>query len=158
MLCLALFSLFLYFFKYPFTFQFFLSSSVAHVSSPLFHKLGIDDIVLCSQVECKKAQPKEVVQAANTAALLGKRVILGNLGMMPSLTMLPQLGGALSPAAPQPLTTPSLHAALQQQLAASIGTVVTPRKKLYKILSCRQVYTGVHHTGRAYYNARYVLT
>jgi hypothetical protein len=71
------------------------------------------------QVECKKAQPKEVVQAANTAALLGKRVILGNLGMMPSLTMLPQL----SPAQPQPLSTPSLQAALQQQLAASLGTV-----------------------------------
>jgi hypothetical protein len=71
------------------------------------------------QVECKKAQPKEVVQAANTAALLGKRVILSNLGMVPSLTMLPQL----SPAAPQPLTTPSLHAALQQQLAASIGKI-----------------------------------
>lgn len=70
------------------------------------------------KVECKKAQPKEVVQAANTAALLGKRVILGNLGMMPSLTMLPQL----SPAQPQPLSTPALHAALQQQLAASLGS------------------------------------
>ena len=74
--------------------------------------------MVCVQVECKKAQPKEVVQAANTAALLGKRVILSNLGMVPSLTMLPQL----SPAAPQQLSTPSLHAALQQQLAASLGT------------------------------------
>merc|ERR550519_1691277 len=37
------------------------------------------------KVECKKAQPKEVVQAANTAALLGKRVILSNLGLLPSL-------------------------------------------------------------------------
>jgi hypothetical protein len=73
-----------------------------------------------AQVECKKAQPKEVVQAANTAALLGKRVILSNLGMVPSLTMLPQL----SPAAPQPLTTPSLQAALQQQLAASLGIIL----------------------------------
>lgn len=33
------------------------------------------------KVECKKAQPKEAVQAANTAALLGKRVILSNLGI-----------------------------------------------------------------------------
>ena len=33
------------------------------------------------KVECKKAQPKEAVQAANTAALLGKRVILNNLGI-----------------------------------------------------------------------------
>ena len=33
------------------------------------------------KVECKKAQPKEAVQAANTAALLGKRVILNNLGL-----------------------------------------------------------------------------
>lgn len=33
------------------------------------------------KVECKKAQPKEVVQAANTAALLGKRAILSNLGI-----------------------------------------------------------------------------
>eukprot|EP00095_Tigriopus_kingsejongensis_P007706 maker-scaffold142_size315517-snap-gene-2.23 protein:Tk07706 transcript:maker-scaffold142_size315517-snap-gene-2.23-mRNA-1 annotation:"hypothetical protein D910_12176" len=32
------------------------------------------------KVECKKAQPKEAVQAANTAALLGKRAILTNLG------------------------------------------------------------------------------
>ena len=37
---------------------------------------------LTFQVECKKAQPKEAVQAANTAALLGKRVILSNLGMV----------------------------------------------------------------------------
>ena len=54
-------------------------------------------------MECKKAQPKEAVQAANTAALLGKRVILSNLGiptlqpatgvpsMTPSLTGLPGL-------------------------------------------------------------------
>lgn len=66
------------------------------------------------KVECKKAQPKEAVQAANTAALLGKRVILSNLGMMPTLG-LPALGG------PQTALTPqqSLQSALQQQLAAS---------------------------------------
>ena len=39
-------------------------------------------VYLTLQVECKKAQPKEAVQAANTAALLGKRVILSNLGMV----------------------------------------------------------------------------
>ena len=44
------------------------------------------------KVECKKAQPKEVVQAANTAALLGKRVILSNLGVMPALGLPPQVG------------------------------------------------------------------
>jgi hypothetical protein len=37
------------------------------------------------KVECKKAQPKEAVIAANTAALIGKRVILSNLGVLPSL-------------------------------------------------------------------------
>ena len=67
------------------------------------------------QVECKKAQPKEAVQAANTAALLGKRVILSNLGMMPTLG-LPALGGPQTAAlTPQQ----SLQSALQQQLAAS---------------------------------------
>lgn len=67
------------------------------------------------KVECKKAQPKEAVQAANTAALLGKRVILSNLGMLPALG-LPAIGG------PQPHQIPpqhSLQTALQQQLAAS---------------------------------------
>jgi len=67
------------------------------------------------KVECKKAQPKEAVQAANTAALLGKRVILSNLGMVPTLG-LPTL------TAPQPSLAPqaaSLQTALQQQLAAS---------------------------------------
>ena len=39
------------------------------------------------KVECKKAQPKEAVQAANTAALLGKRVILNNLGISTNPTM-----------------------------------------------------------------------
>lgn len=68
------------------------------------------------KVECKKAQPKEVVQAANTAALLGKRVILSNLGMMPSIG-LPAMGAMPQP---QQLAGPSaLQTALQQQLAAS---------------------------------------
>ena len=43
------------------------------------------------KVECKKAQPKEAVQAANTAALLGKRVILNNLGISAAT---PGLAGA----------------------------------------------------------------
>jgi RNA-binding protein Musashi len=66
------------------------------------------------KVECKKAQPKEAVQAANTAALLGKRVILSNLGMVPTLG-LPQLTGPQQALAPQA----TLQSALQQQLAAS---------------------------------------
>ena len=84
--------------------------------------------MLLVQVECKKAQPKEVVQAANTAALLGKRVILSNLGLLPGLATAP---GAAAPAQPaQPhhhQLSPglsshgpaALQAALQQQLAAS---------------------------------------
>ena len=64
------------------------------------------------KVECKKAQPKEAVQAANTAALLGKRVILSNLGMMPQLGLQNLSGQQLAPQA-------SLQSALQQQLAAS---------------------------------------
>jgi len=71
------------------------------------------------KVECKKAQPKEAVQAANTAALLGKRVILSNLGMMPSLG-LPNVGAIPQQPQPQAFAAPAaLQAALQQQLAAS---------------------------------------
>ena len=74
---------------------------------------------LPTQVECKKAQPKEAVQAANTAALLGKRVILSNLGMMPSLG-LPNVGAIPQQPQPQAFAAPAaLQAALQQQLAAS---------------------------------------
>jgi len=71
------------------------------------------------KVECKKAQPKEAVQAANTAALLGKRVILSNLGMMPSLG-LPSVGAIPQMPQQQQIAAPAaLQAALQQQLAAS---------------------------------------
>ena len=78
------------------------------------------------QVECKKAQPKEVVQAANTAALLGKRVILSNLGVMPALSLLPQ-GAALAAAAagnPAAATAAALPAQVPtayQQLQQSVG-------------------------------------
>jgi hypothetical protein len=76
-------------------------------------------IFLHIQVECKKAQPKEAVQAANTAALLGKRVILSNLGMMPSLG-LPNVGAIPQQPQAQAFAAPAaLQAALQQQLAAS---------------------------------------
>ena len=76
-------------------------------------------IFLSIQVECKKAQPKEAVQAANTAALLGKRVILSNLGMMPGLG-LPNVGAIQQQPQPQAFAAPAaLQAALQQQLAAS---------------------------------------
>ena len=67
-------------------------------------------------MECKKAQPKEVVQAANTAAMLGKRVILSNLVGMPALSLLPQ--GALgNPAAALPPPPPQAY----QQLHQSVG-------------------------------------
>ena len=86
--------------------------------------------IILLQVECKKAQPKEVVQAANTAALLGKRVILSNLGILPGLAV-PGLGPTATAAAQQPAAVQqqqqqqltaghsALQAALQQQLAAS---------------------------------------
>ena len=75
------------------------------------------------QVECKKAQPKESVLAANTAALLGKRLILSNLGVIPSLGM--SSGTVFSQPALQQqqqhqqqiLNVPLLQAALQQQMA-----------------------------------------
>lgn len=73
------------------------------------------------KVECKKAQPKEVVQAANTAALLGKRVILSNLGLLPGLATSPAGAAPAQPAQQhhQLSPGPALQAALQQQLAAS---------------------------------------
>jgi len=67
------------------------------------------------KVECKKAQPKEAVLAANTAALLGKRVILSNLGVLPSLCLSPE-GGYSHPSPPTPhqqvLSIPLLQAAI----------------------------------------------
>ena len=92
------------------------------------------------KVECKKAQPKEAVQAANTAALLGKRVILSNLGIptlqtatgvpshmtgVPSLTGMPGL-------IPQ---TPSVAAlAAAQSQAAALG-IIDDRFKSFLYIS-----------------------
>ncbi len=87
------------------------------------------------KVECKKAQPKEAVQAANTAALLGKRVILNNLGIAaattPGLATAAAAGGAplagipgLTAAAAAPQLNPSvaaLAAAQVQGAALSAG-------------------------------------
>ena len=77
------------------------------------------------KVECKKAQPKEAVQAANTAALLGKRVILSNLGI-PTLQSQPGLPGMTTPAVtglPGLIQqTPSIAAlAAAQSQAAALG-------------------------------------
>ena len=47
---------------------------------------------MVASLEAAVDMGKEVVQAANTAALLGKRVILSNLGVMPALGLLPQVG------------------------------------------------------------------
>ena len=75
------------------------------------------------KVECKKAQPKEAVQAANAAALLGKRVILNNLGI-PTATV----AGTANPATAAALgamstiaNIPGLaaHAAAAQGMPAS---------------------------------------
>ena len=79
------------------------------------------------RIHREKAQPKEVVQAANTAALLGKRVILSNLGILPGLPNTGPSGASpVAQAQPQPLPGPALQAALQQQLAASaaLGSAV----------------------------------
>jgi len=70
------------------------------------------------KVECKKAQPKEAVIAANTAALIGKRVILSNLGVLPPLGLSP--GTHFNPSSAQQqqlVNVPLLQAALQQQMA-----------------------------------------
>ena len=84
------------------------------------------------KVECKKAQPKEAVQAANTAALLGKRVILSNLGIptlqtatgvpshmtgVPSLTGMPGL-------IPQTPSVAALAAAQSQAAALGYGKLM----------------------------------
>ena len=76
------------------------------------------------KVECKKAQPKEAVQAANTAALLGKRVILSNLGIptlqtsatMPNMAAISAAG--LPGLIPQPSPSVAALAAAQSQAAA----------------------------------------
>ncbi len=80
------------------------------------------------KVECKKAQPKEAVQAANTAALLGKRVILNNLGIAATTSGLVTAGGAPISGIPG-ITTPTqlnpsvaaLAAAQAQGAALSAG-------------------------------------
>ena len=112
------------------------------VSDTLTRETRPSETIFLYQVECKKAQPKEVVQAANTAALLGKRVILSNLGILPGLAV-PGLGGtqaAQQPAAvqqqqQQQLTAghSALQAALQQQLAASAALGMTPTLFLFPI-------------------------
>ena len=102
------------------------------------------------QVECKKAQPKEVVQAANTAALLGKRVILSNLGLLPGLTPhSPPGSGPPAPVAqPQPQLSPApaLQAALQQQLAASAALGRSCCTVLYHAVLCTVLYYAVLYT------------
>ena len=61
-----------------------------------------------------------MVQAANTAALLGKRVILSNLGVMPALSLLPQGLPALTSQAP-PQIQPHALQHIPQHLAHSVG-------------------------------------
>ena len=68
------------------------------------------------QVECKKAQPKEAVLAANTAALLGKRVILSNLGVLPSLGLSAEGGYSHASQPTLPLSIPLLQAAVSNQI------------------------------------------
>eukprot|EP00096_Caligus_rogercresseyi_P002290 TRINITY_DN14380_c0_g1_i1.p1 TRINITY_DN14380_c0_g1~~TRINITY_DN14380_c0_g1_i1.p1 ORF type:complete len:440 (+),score=130.53 TRINITY_DN14380_c0_g1_i1:79-1398(+) len=74
------------------------------------------------KVECKKAQPKEAVQAANAAALLGKRVILTNLGLPggPGLSLNAAAGGNSGNAAIQ-VSQPPMTASLAAQLTAAQG-------------------------------------
>ena len=68
------------------------------------------------KVEVKKAQPKEMVMSANTAALLGKRLV-----MLPSPAV--TAASAANPAAAALVNIPLIQPALQQQLNLSqIGT------------------------------------
>merc|ERR1712226_599389 len=101
------------------------------------------------KVECKKAQPKEAVQAANTAALLGKRVILSNLGI-PTLAQsqaaatghLPGLANHQNISGLPGLIqqTPSMAAlAAAQSQAAALG--------YGKILQAAGTAAGAHHQG-----------
>merc|ERR1712088_803631 len=101
------------------------------------------------KVECKKAQPKEAVQAANTAALLGKRVILSNLGI-PTLAQsqaaaatghLPGLTNPAVSGLPGLIQqTPSMAAlAAAQSQAAALG--------YGKILQAAGAAAGAHHQG-----------
>ena len=103
-------------------------------------------LTVCLQVECKKAQPKEVVQAANTAALLGKRVILSNLGILPGLSNTANTAASTVPQ-PQPQLSPApaLQAALQQQLAASaaLGTVLYCTVLYDTVLYCTILYCTI---------------
>ena len=83
------------------------------------------------KVECKKAQPKEAVITANTAALIGKRVILSNLGVLPSLGL---SGAALNTSAAQQqqlFSVPFLQAALQKHINAA-----APMGKIEQIQNC----------------------
>ena len=83
------------------------------------------------KVECKKAQPKEAVQAANTAALLGKRVILSNLGIptlqtatgVPNMAHAPSLTG-LPGLIPQTPSVAALAAAQSQAAALGYGKLM----------------------------------
>merc|ERR1712038_690625 len=101
------------------------------------------------KVECKKAQPKEAVQAANAAALLGKRVILSNLGI-PTLAQSQaaaatgHLPGLTNPAVSglpgliqQPPSMAALAAAQSQAAALGYG----------KILQAAGAAAGAHHQG-----------
>jgi len=76
------------------------------------------------KVECKKAQPKEAVQAANTAALLGKRVILNNLGISASGVPAAATTGLTAttglPGLPGMQVTPSVAALAQAQVRKSL--------------------------------------
>ncbi len=84
------------------------------------------------KVECKKAQPKEAVQAANTAALLGKRVILSNLGI-PTIQTVAAAGGmpgmpatltGLPGLIPQSTSMAALAAAQSQAAALGYGKLM----------------------------------
>ena len=92
------------------------------------------------KVECKKAQPKEAVQAANAAALLGKRVILNNLGIptatvagtgnpataaalgaMSTITNIPGLAAHAAAASGMPASQTMAALAVAQQNAAAVA-------------------------------------
>lgn len=97
------------------------------------------------KVECKKAQPKEAVQAANTAALLGKRVILNNLGIPTATTTLGMQGLADMPgmaSIQQNQSFVTLAAAQNQAAAAAAAAALGGYGKIMQVNG-----TGPHMGG-----------
>ncbi|PNF23522.1 hypothetical protein B7P43_G05595 [Cryptotermes secundus] len=92
------------------------------------------------KVECKKAQPKEAVQ---TATLLGKRMVLGPLGVRM--------------AAPQPLAPATQLAAVQAQAHAQAATAAAAQAQNAAALAGYGKLFGTYPTLASYRYAPYPI-